>query len=259
MSLSKVVGITTDILSLPVAGVLLGYSAYANYYGISMDDINIMSTKNPILLIHGSGFNESEWIVGKQFLKRAGHDKLFSVNYDNYIFEKDQTKGFDESALIIRDKIREIKKLVGSNEIILIGHSMGGLIASFYAEYMAFDEEIVVNKIITISSPFNGSPLLDTAQTYSKYLPKVVLSKRNQQMSSMDVDSTRTNLVKKIRKSESDGVRKYFCIWSTGDFAVSNGCVVSDESRQLKLDYVGHYTVIASKRAWDKIILWLSQ
>lgn len=107
----------------------------------------------PVVLIHGSGFNDSEWLVGRQFFKKQEYGSVFSLNYDGLI-SNDPTKGIEDYA---RDKIsaeiKKIKAMTGSNSVILIGHSMGGLIAGYYAEHCAEADGVNIDHVINIASP----------------------------------------------------------------------------------------------------------
>src|SRR5262249_43601080 len=116
--------------------------------------------KVPILLIHGSRSNEAQWVVGRQFLKKEEYGSVFSLNLDGLV-SNDPKKGIEDYARKVSEKIAEIKARTGQNEVILIGHSMGCVVAGYYAEYLARSESTIVKHVISFASPWQGSPFLD--------------------------------------------------------------------------------------------------
>lgn len=241
--------VITDLTLLPIAGLALAISTTAK---IRFDPASPKTNKPPILLLHGSGFNETEWIVGRQFLQDDQYGSVFSLNYDG-LLSNDPQKGIDDYAGgKVRDKILEIQKRTGLKEVIIIGHSMGGLIAGCYAEEFSEKDGIAVNHVFSIGSPWKGAPALDYVEKYSKF------GKKDTQMKVENVFLK--TLVSKCLESESIGKRKYYSIGSTTDFMVpapySN--LTSDPKRQRTFTYLGHYGLIASPAVWSQIRSWLT-
>lgn len=57
----------------------------------------------------------------------------------------------------------QLKKQIlanGDKHVILMGHSRGGLVVAYMAEYLAKEAGIQVEAVVGISSPFEGSPLV---------------------------------------------------------------------------------------------------
>jgi len=114
-------------------------------------------TENPsknttaVLLIHGYARNQSDWLW---FINRLSEIPLpiYTVNLTPPFASIQQIA---ENSLI--EKIKEIKQQTGCQELIIIGHSMGGLVASYYSEYL--DQSKLVTKVITIASPFHGTKI----------------------------------------------------------------------------------------------------
>lgn len=238
-----------DIIMLPFALLYLLVTEIAK---IQFDPACPKRDKKPILLLHGSGYNQTEWIIGRQFLEDDQHGSVFSLNYDG-LLTNDPQKGIDDYAAgKVRDKILEIQALTGQNEILLIGHSMGGLIAGCYAEEFAEKDNITVKQIITIGSPWKGAPPIELLEKF-KILPK--------KLTQMKVESAfLKGLVSKALKSEKAGTRKYYCIGSTTDLMVpapfSN--LTEDPKRQYILETLGHYGLIVSPNVWDQVRNWLA-
>lgn len=220
--------------------------------GVKFDPTEPKQDKIPILLIHGNGFNETEWVLGRQFLKKEHYGSVFSLNYDG-LLTNDSKMGIDDYAKEkISHKIKEIKKATGQNEIILIGHSMGGLIASQYAENIAVDDKTTIKHIISIATPWQGAPLLN-------FVPESMISKRLQQMSPHN--PWRKNLVENALKSERMGTRKYYHLNSTTDIMAPSpySNLSEDPRRQYTLSYLGHYGIIGSPHVWWQIRDWLDK
>jgi len=102
-----------------------------------------------ILLVHGYCRHQSDWLYMRKQFKNTGCP-VFTINL---------TPCFASIATIANEslpkKIAMIKKSTGCYNIILIGHSMGGLAASYYSEFL--DTENSVRAVITIASPLHGT------------------------------------------------------------------------------------------------------
>lgn len=75
--------ILIDVLLLPGALVLLLVACCKPDFNPKPEEVKY--GKTPILLLHGSGFNQSEWVVGRQFLKKKQYGSIFSLNYDGLV------------------------------------------------------------------------------------------------------------------------------------------------------------------------------
>jgi poly(3-hydroxyalkanoate) synthetase len=63
----------------------------------------------------------------------------------------------------VQQKLREIKNATGQNEITLINHSMGGLVATHAATSLHGEDDPKVPLIITLGSPMEGTHLAKIA------------------------------------------------------------------------------------------------
>jgi pimeloyl-ACP methyl ester carboxylesterase len=103
--------------------------------------------KLPVLLVHGFLGASNNWIFLRRRLVEAGVKNIFSVNLG------DPRLGIDTYTEVITEKIKEIQEKTGSKQVILIGHSMGGLVCKNYAHA----NSQTVRSIITIGSPLKGT------------------------------------------------------------------------------------------------------
>jgi triacylglycerol esterase/lipase EstA (alpha/beta hydrolase family) len=261
---------------LPVAATLCAFSVYKNtrYYleGTNNSDevykhyLHQQNTEGkehdiPILLINGAGFNDTQFLYGKYCLSK-NHNLIFSFNYDGMtgIFA-DNNNGIDDIAgNELRNKINSIKQLTNKNKIILIGHSMGSMIAAFYTENYSKVDDINVIKVVSIESPFGSSPLLNYIHqsVHPTIVKKLNLnSKRHIQMSnSCEGEKFRGELKKKMDVSSTE----YYCVWSENDYAVSgsSGCITDNPDRQFKRNYFGHYSSMLYGELWSQIDKWIT-
>lgn len=238
-----------DVSLLPMAGAVLGVSQVSK---MQFDPDSPKKDKVPILLIHGSGFNETEWVIGRQFLKGKQFGSVFSLNLDGLLSNHPSKGIHDYASGKVRDKILQIQEATLQKEIILIGHSMGGLVAGYYAEEYALIDQVVVKQIITIGTPWKGAPGMSLLEKVSH------LSTKDAQMK---VESPfLKSLVSKALESEKAGKRKYYNVGSTTDFMVPAPCstLTEDPRRQYTLSYLGHYGLIVSPRVWMQIRSWIS-
>lgn len=106
----------------------------------------------PILLIHGYLHNQTDWFWFRtKLIQDHKLGPVYSLNLPEPL------GSIITMAEALRHKIEEIKQETGQSRVILIGHSMGGLVASYYSEYLANEGEIA--KLITLGSPFQGTKL----------------------------------------------------------------------------------------------------
>jgi pimeloyl-ACP methyl ester carboxylesterase len=213
---------------------------------ISFKPIIKEGSKPPILLLHGSNSFEGMFVVGRHYLKKEKYGSLFSLNYDD-----DRAKGIDNFAqVVIREKILEIKQLTKQNNIILIGHSMGGLVAGYYAEHCADEDGVSIEHVISIGSPWQGAQALS-------YLPDALKTKRYSQMSPNS--EFIHNLMLKTLESEKAGKRRYYNIGGECDLQVSgsHSFVTLDPKRQRIVSGCGHNALLLAPAVWSQIATWL--
>ncbi|MDB6097276.1 MAG: putative rane protein [Francisellaceae bacterium] len=111
----------------------------------------LSSNYPPILLVHGYLHNQTGWLWFCYKLQKQYKGPIYTVNlYPWFASLKTQAQRVEE-------KIKIIKSEGNFKEINLIGHSMGGLVSSFYAEN--FVSPIKVSKVFTLGSPLQGTQL----------------------------------------------------------------------------------------------------
>lgn len=112
------------------------------------------AVQQPIVLVHGYLHNSSGWIYHRHRLNKAGFKNVFTVNLGAI-----PTKSIAEYAEVLKDRVEEIKKMTGRDDVKLVGHSMGGLVSSYYALNVANQNDVNVTDVITLNSPLQGTKM----------------------------------------------------------------------------------------------------
>lgn len=71
----------------------------------------------------------------------------------SYIFSSAKSESIDTYAIRLRDAVHVIQERTGSDEVIIVAHSMGGLVARRYMQLFGSDK---VQQLITIGTPHHG-------------------------------------------------------------------------------------------------------
>lgn len=124
-------------------------------YRPSAPPLSPTSNKNaiPVLLVHGYLQNKTVWLwFHKKLRKIPEIGPLYNIN----LFPP--FCSIAQHSDTLKKEIERIKVETQQNKIILVGHSMGGLAASYYTEYLAKPNE--VEKVIALGSPFQGTRLV---------------------------------------------------------------------------------------------------
>ncbi|MCK6424820.1 MAG: alpha/beta fold hydrolase [Burkholderiaceae bacterium] len=103
----------------------------------------------PLLLIHGYQCNRGFWIWLRPRLEAAGWT-VATLNVEPILGDID--------AMVdgVEQRLRALRQATGAAQVILVGHSMGGLIARAYLRRFGAAQ---VNAVVTLGSPHYGSRL----------------------------------------------------------------------------------------------------
>lgn len=126
---------------------------------------NTRIKKTPIIFVHGYLHNQSLWFFLSFLLKNTQHP-LYGINLF-YPFTS-----VKEHAEKLAKKIEKVKKTSPSKKVILVGHSMGGLVCSFYAHQL--DQEKSVEGVVTLGTPWHGTKM--TAFGWGKSMREMALN-----------------------------------------------------------------------------------
>ena len=198
--------------------------------------------KKALLLVHGSGVTELNFlsarnIIDKIMNKTGKHYKVYACNLNGHT--ADQNEIIEDYSKVLYEKI----KTISAEEIILIGHSMGGLVSAYCAE----NYNVPVKKVITIGTPWQGCPLLKSlvgnlwfkGLRYYQMLPGSEFIK---------------NLHEQVKKSNIN----YYMYGSNLDYVIPYEYSVLDATQynnvlNTHISYHGHVMLILSGNAWQEI------
>lgn len=212
----------------------------------------------PVILVHGSGGNQYEWILAQEYIRKRfadhpvyiptldllpyirGRDLLQTAGMNGIWHVKNSSGVNDWSIGEYTDELEKCVLFVlhkhNADRVILIGHSMGGLVsACLESRYPEF-----VQRVVTISSPVWGAPLL-TQFPFS--------SRRDKRGVDMTPNSEfLTDLHKKIGQRKD----KYLSIGSVHDFLVPNDSSRFSEDHITVQGY-GHHSIVNNPEIWKQI------
>lgn len=191
----------------------------------------------PILLIHGYLHDSGAWIYHKRELVKAGFGPIYVLNFKNPFLSI--TRYVEK----VEEMARKIREETDREDLILIGHSMGGIVASLYATKVA--KAGTVTDVITIGSPLHGT-----------YMAKAGFGKDAKEM------RKGSELLKEtLTRIEKEGQIRFYFIASKTDQVVipySSALMGLNQKREFVLNDIGHVTLLYSPRVSKKIIEWLS-
>lgn len=201
----------------------------------------------PIVLLHGSGFNESEFIIARYFLNKEGYGSVFSFNMERVIGTVEE-KDLVDFTIMAQKKIQKYTRLAECDHVIPIGHSMGGIIAANYAENHADADGIKSKHVFTICSPLNGTPTVDLFRELT--CGCIASEKRFDQM--REGCEFTEDLCGKMLDSEKKKKRTYYNIFSKMDWGVpgKTGKLTENPENVLQYENSGHFTPIVDRDTW---------
>jgi triacylglycerol lipase len=117
--------------------------------GLITGDIN--AAGRPILLVHGIGDNRSAFSILRRTLRRRGYGRITTVNYSPL------TSDIRKAAADLAGQVERVCQQAGYEQVFVVGHSLGGIIARYYVQCLGGDER--VHTLITLGSPHAGTQL----------------------------------------------------------------------------------------------------
>jgi pimeloyl-ACP methyl ester carboxylesterase len=188
----------------------------------------------PILLIHGYLHHAKVWGLQKKWLEALGHGPIYAINL-GIPFQSIRT--YAEKVQKMALKIAEEQ---GRSDLILIGHSMGGLVASWYATKLA--KPNTVTDLITIASPLYGTPVA-----------KIAIGPNGREMES---NSPFLKELQALMK-ENKKIRFYHIATETDFFVIPGHSAFFKENPHAIYRNIGHTSLLLSRRVADQIHEWI--
>jgi len=112
---------------------------------------DIAAAGRPVVLVHGIGDNRSAFTILRRTLRRRGFGRIVTVNYSPL------TSDVRTAAAALGAHVERVCEQSGYEQVFLVGHSLGGIIARYYVQRLAGDAR--VSTLVTLGSPHAGSQL----------------------------------------------------------------------------------------------------
>ena len=103
----------------------------------------------PIILIHGYMMRGGVMWPMQRYLRRKGFNRVFLFTYKGY--SNDITSFAEQLA----EEVERVVSQCGGGKVDLVAHSMGGLVARYYINYLGGDQH--VERLVTLGTPHNGT------------------------------------------------------------------------------------------------------
>lgn len=129
---------------------------------------NCCETRYPIVLIHGTGFRDRNW------LNYWGRIPKVLINYGCEIFygQQDSWATIECNATTVKKSIEDALTASGAKKVNLIAHSKGGMEARYTISTLRMSDHIA--SLTTIGCPHHGSRTMDVVCKLPKLLFRLV-------------------------------------------------------------------------------------
>jgi pimeloyl-ACP methyl ester carboxylesterase len=134
----------SEVLSLGVSWPLMAL------HGLLIRDPPQAPAKQPVVLVHGVLVNDGVWFVLRRFLMRRGVAPVYTINYGPPFAD------IERFAEQLAARIEAICAVTGAGRVVIVAHSMGGLVARAYLRRFGPGR---VAWLVTIGTPHHGSIL----------------------------------------------------------------------------------------------------
>jgi pimeloyl-ACP methyl ester carboxylesterase len=129
--------------------------------GLQSYDASPLRSRTPIVLIHGIGGNNNRLFDWVRFLNFVSQQKIFTEKYKVYLYHYDSTRSVPVISLNMQHQLTDFIKNVGGKPIKVLAYSEGGLLIRNALQDTYLNDK--VKSVITIATPFHGSPLANPA------------------------------------------------------------------------------------------------
>jgi triacylglycerol lipase len=117
------------------------------YYGLPLGPAD----RTPIIFVHGLYHNHTAWYLYLRWFRRWGWSHMKAINL------RGKFRSIHEFARILADEVEKVMAESQSDQVDLVGQSMGGLvIRSYLAEGSS---RAKIRRVVTLGSPHRGTKL----------------------------------------------------------------------------------------------------
>lgn len=190
----------------------------------------------PVLLVHGYINHSSVWMLQKIKLEKAGIGPIYTINLGHPF------KSIREYAEKVKLKAEAIAKETGHKELVLVGHSMGGLVSAWYATHLAPPES--VTDVITLASPFEGTPM-----AYMALGPNAREMRRNSEFLQQ----------LKAAMANHPQIRFHHIATKSDHLVIPGHTAAITNNPHFIYEDIGHGSLLYSTRVTDQICEWIKR
>ncbi len=116
------------------------------------------AARTPVVLLHGFIDNRSVFLLLRRSLAQHGRHHIESLNYSPL------TCDIRTAAELLGRHIEELCERTGSDQVDVVGHSLGGLIARYYVQRLGGDHR--VRTLVTLGTPHAGTRVIPLANAH---------------------------------------------------------------------------------------------
>jgi hypothetical protein len=216
-----------------VSAALFPFTAHRPFHG-PYGEVN---SGTPIILINGYLSYGSNWYFQAKKLAEAKIGPVYTMNVGTF---KSIPNYY---APLVADEINKILKSFKNKEVILVCHSKGGLVGSYYATELAQKQGVTVKKVITMGTPYGGSTVADEFGV-------------GQDAEEMRAGSAFTiNLKKSVQEATKT---QFYQISTEYDlFTTEESAKIEKSAGSHRFNNLGHVGLIISLKPIKKIIEWI--
>lgn len=190
----------------------------------------------PILLVHGYCNDSSVWTYIQRRLVKESTSPVYTIDLGRPF------GSLIEHAEKVKVRAEEIRRETGKNELILIGHSMGGVVSAL----VALEEPYFVSHLFTIGSPLGGT-----------YLANIALGLNGKEM--RRASKLLCELEQKLKAHTQTAI--YHIGTKTDQIVIPwssslRGCC---PDKEFLFEDIGHASLLFSPRVADLLVHWLQE
>jgi hypothetical protein len=167
---------------------------------------NVDPDKPVVLMIHGFLGRSNHWIYHRQKLVNNNIKNVFTVDLGSPFHT------VEEYAAVVDERLKEMRKILPNNQkVILVCHSMGGLVADAYKKLYAEASNTEILDTITIGTPLSGTPVAYVAAPFSRaarqMLPSSDFSQHRTMKASRRYEDNKGNTVSELITINRQGLK----------------------------------------------------
>jgi len=117
-------------------------------YAVLMRDPAPAPAALPVLLLHGIGCNAAVWTTMRRHLEAQGLGPVYALSYGPPF------AAIETFAAQVAAKVAQIERDTGAAQVVIVAHSMGGLVARSYLRAYG---PAHVRRVVSIGTPYAGS------------------------------------------------------------------------------------------------------